>query len=110
VQPGWDEDVGRALDGLGARRTSGLQGLNKVQNSVGPVGSDLRMPFSGDRHPVRRGVRKLLVVALLAVGFFLAPTLQGINLVADQSAGATVSSRTADDVAAAEVLRMLERP
>ncbi len=57
---------------------------------------------------VRRNLRNMAVVTVLAIGFFLVPALQGINLVADQSAGVTQSTRSADQMAAAEVLRLLE--
>lgn len=79
-----------------------------MQNSLGhPVGSPSHLQYVGSARPFRRLLGRLLTVTGLAVAFFLAPTLQGINLVADQSAGATESTRTADEVAAAEVLDLL---
>lgn len=51
-------------------------------------------------------VGRVLAVALLAVGFFLAPALQGINLEADQSVGTNAATRAADATASAEVVRL----
>jgi hypothetical protein len=54
-------------------------------------------------------VGQILVVALLGVAFFLAPALQGINLEADQSPGASAASRSADAAAAQEARALVSR-
>jgi hypothetical protein len=53
--------------------------------------------------------RQLLTIALLALAFFLAPALQGINLVADQSSLAPQSTRAADKAASDEAQRLVSR-
>lgn len=71
--------------------------------------------MAGEAHALRPAqVTRLLgvagramVVALLAIGFFLAPALQGINLEADQSAGANAATRAADAAAAKEAHNLL---
>ena len=51
---------------------------------------------------------QILIVGLLGLAFFLAPALQGINLEADQSAGADAATRAADAAASAEVIRLTD--
>lgn len=51
---------------------------------------------------------QMLIVGLLGLAFFLAPALQGINLEADQSAGANAATRAADAAASAEVIRLAD--
>ncbi len=51
---------------------------------------------------------RALVVALFALAFFLAPTLQGISLEADQSTGISSASRAADEAAAREANRLVQ--
>lgn len=55
---------------------------------------------------LRRTVEQLVVLGALTIGFLIAPTLQGITLVADQSAGASSSIRAADAAASSEVVRL----
>lgn len=57
-----------------------------------------------------RPFQAILVTAGLALAFFLAPALQGINLVADQSPVATEASRAADRAASSEVATLVTRP
>ena len=81
-----------------------------MDDSLRHVGSHPETASDEGEGRLRRGLVKLLVVGVLALVFFLVPTLQGINLVADQSGGETSSTRGADDVASLEVLRLLEQP
>jgi hypothetical protein len=74
------------------------------------MGSHLQPAGAGPERSMRRGLGRLLTIGALALAFFLVPTLQGISLVADQSEGETQSSRSADDVATSEVLRLVKKP
>lgn len=87
-----------------------MRGREQVDDSLTPLGSDLQPAGAGRERPMRRVLGKLVVVGLLALAFFLVPTLQGISLIADQSAGETQSTRAADNVATAEVLRLVGQP
>ncbi len=72
-----------------------------------------------ERHPhrLRRGqelrilpqIRDAVVVVGLALAFFLAPALQGIKLIADQSTSATALTLMADQTAATEVKQLISR-
>jgi hypothetical protein len=80
-----------------------------VQDNASPMESETSL--SRDRKGLRRmGLsRQLLTIALLGLAFFLAPALQGINLVADQSSGATESTRAADRTASEEAVQLTSR-
>jgi uncharacterized membrane protein len=89
--------------------------MQQVQNST-PIDATLgaqpgvsiarfpRPARQGSR--IRRTVEQLVVLGALTLGFLIAPTLQGINLVADQSTGTSSSIRAADATASAEVARL----
>lgn len=95
-----------------ADRTRGpvVRGREQVDDSLGPIGSHPHSPRTGGLRRVRRGLGQLVMVGALALAFLLVPTLQGINLIADQSADETRSTLAADDVATEEVLRLVEQP
>ncbi len=82
-----------------------------MQDKASPMESETPLPRDrqGSRNTGRfRGrSRQVLIVALLALAFFLAPALQGINLVADQSLPASQSSRAADKAASDEAQRLI---
>ena len=78
-----------------------------VQTELTQMGAhpQAKLPRGGNRLAAVSG--RACVVILLGLGFFLAPALQGINLEADQSASGSPASRTADEAAAREALRLV---
>jgi uncharacterized membrane protein len=86
-----------------------VQNITSIKATSGarPGASAPRFPRparQGSR--IRRTVEQLVVLGALTLGFLIAPTLQGLTLVADQSAGASAAIRTADAAASAEVVRL----
>jgi hypothetical protein len=81
-----------------------------VQNTTLPSQEASAGRIVASAPKLRRLVEGLLVTAALTLGFMMAPTLQGISLVADQSPGSLASMRAADAAASEEAVRLAERP
>jgi hypothetical protein len=85
---------------------SGVQDVQKdmTQSAGMPLG--LRRPQASR---LMGAAGQIMVVALLALAFFLAPALQGINLEADQSAGANAATRAADAAAVQQAQHLVSQ-
>lgn len=89
--------------------------MQQVRNSraiEAVTGDEPVMPSARLARQVGRGrrmVEHMLVLGGLTLAFLLAPTLQGINLAADQSTGTSTALRSADAVASAEVARLADQ-
>jgi hypothetical protein len=100
----------------GAKSSSGCPGGRISKKRGIQVHKDMTQ-MAAEAHGLRPGqigrlmgaAGQLLVVAVLAVAFFIAPALQGINLEADQSSGANAVTRAADAAAAQEASRLVGR-
>jgi hypothetical protein len=82
--------------------------LPKVKNELTQMGAHPQAAPSWNGGRVAATSAKALAVALLGLAFFLAPTLQGISLVADQGVGGSSATRAADEVAAREADRLTQ--
>ncbi len=81
-----------------------------VQETTSPSQQALADVPASEPSASGNAVKKLLVGAALTIGFLMAPTLQGISLVADQSQGASKAMQAADAAASDEVGRLIARP
>lgn len=106
---GWGEDAASLLHTGGTWQGSELQGFLTVHNNAKLIERQSYRLRRVQELRIFAQIRDVFVVVGLAFVFFFAPALQSIKLIADQSAGATASSRTADQAATAEVQQLISR-